>query len=423
MEIEYRLLASPRYRYAAYVDTEKKSETQGECLALLTDEYTSNDHCADLSQYDFLPPSHFREAALIHSLIDDYSIPLCGLNAPFPDDKDFGMPGEGEGWSAFRLKIPFAKQAPFILFCDFLSIDFDKFIREFVDLLLKMSKLYGNDRTSHPNRLKDKFDPFASLLLVDEEIEAFLVEQEAVDYQVLPYDEERSNLIRRYTDKWLDYILIQNYCLAYMKQPAVYGAPSHFAAFRRRYQIMDPRSYIPKMTGDANTERQLLYQAYESGDIEQFEVAFQQFTNNFSSLHCKTIVTSHLSTFLADMLEMIIDNQYAIKECKLCGRYFVPIENNNIGYCSRIYKGKKTCRDIGPSVCAQNKIKKNKIKNEMKRIYNRLRNQKERHPKQTEYVQKFNQFVQEKKRLEQAYRAGKISESEVLSELDTWKTR
>ena len=120
---------------------------------------------------------------------------------------------------------------------------------------------------------------------------------------------------------------------------------------------------------------------------------------------------------------MIIDNQYAIKECKLCGRYFVPIENNNIGYCSRIYKGKKTCRDIGPSVCAQNKIKKNKIKNEMKRIYNRLRNQKERHPKQTEYVQKFNQFVQEKKRLEQAYRAGKISESEVLSELDTWKTR
>ena len=124
MEIEYRLLASPRYRYAAYVDTEKKSGTQGECLALLTDEYTSNDHCADLSQYDFLPPSHFREAALIHSLIDDYSIPLCGLNAPFPDDKDFGIFGEGESSSAFRLKIPFVKQAPFTLFCDFFLLTF-----------------------------------------------------------------------------------------------------------------------------------------------------------------------------------------------------------------------------------------------------------------------------------------------------------
>lgn len=423
MEIEYRLLASPRYRYAAYVDTEKKSETQGECLALLTDEYTSNDHCADLSQYDFLPPSHFREAALIHSLIDDYSIPLCGLNAPFPDDKDFGIFGEGESSSAFRLKIPFVKQAPFTLFCDFFSIDFCKFICEFVDLLLKISKLYETDGTPRLNDLKEKYDPFASLLLLDDEIEAFLAEQEAVDYQVLPYDETRSNLIRRYEERWFNYILIQNYCLAYMKQPAVYGAPGHFAAFRRRYQIMDPRSYIPKMTGDANTERKLLYQAYVSGDTDKFDVAFHQFAKNLPSLHRKTIVTSRFSTLLADMLEMIIDSHYAIKKCKLCGRYFVPVESNNIDYCSRVYKERKTCRDIGPSVCAQNKIKNNKIKNEMKKIYNRLRNQKERHPEQPECAQKFNKFVQEKKRLEQSYRAGKLSESEVLSELDMWKTR
>ena len=92
MEIDDRLINAPSYRYVAYVDTEKKSETQGECFTLLTDEYTNNDHCADITQYDFLPPSQFSETALIHSLIDDYSIPLCGLNAPFPDDKDLVCP-------------------------------------------------------------------------------------------------------------------------------------------------------------------------------------------------------------------------------------------------------------------------------------------------------------------------------------------
>nr|WP_300186173.1 DUF6076 domain-containing protein [uncultured Agathobaculum sp.] len=85
------------------------------------------------------------------------------------------------------------------------------------------------------------------------------------------------------------------------------------------------------------------------------------------------------------MLKMIIENGYTIKKCKLCGQYFVPIGNNNIEYCSRKRGTKQTCRDIDPKQHSQNKLKNDKVKNELKRIYNRLRNQKERHLEQPEY--------------------------------------
>ena len=61
--------------------------------------------------------------------------------------------------------------------------------------------------------------------------------------------------------------------------------------------------------------------------------------------------------------------------------------------------------------------------NELKRIYNRLRNQKERHPEQPEYAKQFEEFKQKSKQLEHSYRAGELSESEMMSALDIWKAR
>lgn len=97
---------------------------------------------------------------------------------------------------------------------------------------------------------------------------------------------------------------------------------------------------------------------------------------------------------------MIINNRYTIKKCKLCGQYFVPIGNNNIKYCSHIYDNEETCREIGPKKYSQDKIKNDKVKNELKKIYNRLRNQKNRHLEQPEYAKQFEEFKQKKKQLE-----------------------
>lgn len=164
-----------------------------------------------------------------------------------------------------------------------------------------------------------------------------------------------------------------------------------------KQHIFDDRPYIAKMTADATTEKQYLYQTYIKQDLDKFDAALKLYVDRGPSLHCKTIVAEHLSVFFADMLDMIIDNQYAIKKCKLCGKYFVPIESNNIDYCLRPFKDKKTCRDIGPGIKAQEKIKNDDVRAELKRTYNRLRTRKERHPERPEFAQQFEQFNQEKR--------------------------
>lgn len=436
---------APRTYYAAHIDTTHKPAARGECIALLTDDYSRNDDYEKLDLYYFLSPDEFPESALLHSLVEDYSLSIIGINVSPPGNAVLPIfPGDNSGYG-IRLKYPFILQPPFSLFCSFLSIDFNKFIETFVDLiLLPYSKYTVNDQSAIRTKI-GQYNPVAILFDLDDKAEEFKDISNAVEFrEAFPTlssynklsDEQleeqsdklrdelhklRSKLIPRYVMHWFDYILLQRYALSYAKRPKIYGASGRFAAFRQRYRIFDDEPYITKMTADATTERQYLYQTYIKQDWNKFDAALKQYVNRVSSLRCRTIVATHPCALLADMLEMIIDNHYAIKKCKLCGQYFVPIESKNIDYCLRIFKDKKNCRDIGPSIKAQEKIKKDAVRTELKRIYNRLRGRKERHPERPEYAQQFEQFNQEKKTLERAYKTGKLSDSEVLSALAKWK--
>ena len=261
------------------------------------------------------------------------------------------------------------------------------------------------------------------MIMLDDIIEGHLELEKTKEYKQLSYEEAHLFLTKTYENAWFDFILLQKYCEAYINQPSLYGAPGYFDSFRQRYQIFDYYPVHGKMNENAELEKRLLREHYSNKDSNGFDSSFHEFTKKIPTLKKKTIVASNFSVFLSDMLKMIIENDYTIKKCKLCGRYFVPIGNNNIEYCSRKRGAKQTCRDIGPKQYSQNKIKNDKVKNELKRIYNRLRNQKERHPEQPEYEKQFEEFKQKSKQLEHSYRAGELSESEMMSALDIWKAR
>lgn len=413
----------PSYYYTARLDIEKNSKTQGECILVLSNQYISNDYCEHLWIHDMVSSYGFLNSDLYHSLMSEYSFPIYGINFALPDDVEYEIFPLDRNEKGYRPKFSPVIQAPFTLFCDFLAIDVQKFICELVNYLLNTSELYQTNEIVDKKLLERKYAPFSQMMMLDDQIESHLQLEKTKEYKEFSYEEARSFLIQTYENNWFDYILLQEYCKAYINQPSLYGAPGYFDSFRQRYQIFDYRPVICNMNKDAEAERKLLCQFYSNKDSDRFHTAFQQFTRNIPTLKQKTIVAYHFSTFLADMLEMIIENGYTIKKCKLCGRYFVPIGNNNIEYCSRIREGKQTCRDIGPKQHSQNKIKNDKVKNELKRIYNRLRNQKERYPEQPKYAKQFEEFKQKSKQLEHSYRAGELSESEMMSALDIWKAR
>lgn len=413
----------PSYYYTARLDIEKNSKTQGECILVLSNQYISNDYCEHLWIHDMVSSCGFLDSDLYHSLMSEYSFPIYGINFSLPDDVELEHFPSDRNEKGYRPKFSPVIQAPFTLFCDFLAIDVQKFISELVNYLLNTSKLYQTNEIVDKNLLKRKYAPFSQMIMLDDIIEGHLELEKTKEYKQLSYEEAHLFLTKTYENAWFDFILLQKYCEAYINQPSLYGAPGYFDSFRQRYQIFDYYPVHGKMNENAELEKRLLREHYSNKDSNGFDSSFHEFTKKIPTLKKKTIVASNFSVFLSDMLKMIIENGYTIKKCKLCGQYFVPIGNNNIEYCSRIREGKQTCRDIGPKQHSQNKLKNDKVKNELKRIYNRLRNQKERHPEQPEYEKQFEEFKQKSKQLEYSYRAGELSESEMMSALDIWKAR
>ncbi len=56
-----------------------------------------------------------------------------------------------------------------------------------------------------------------------------------------------------------------------------------------------------------------------------------------------------------------IENNIPIKICKNCGKYFVPENRNSSIYCNRIYKDKKTCKEIGANIAYNEKLRKDEV--------------------------------------------------------------
>lgn len=61
-----------------------------------------------------------------------------------------------------------------------------------------------------------------------------------------------------------------------------------------------------------------------------------------------------------------------IKRCGLCDRYFVLADKRKRDYCDRIYKGKRTCKQIGAKQKFNQSVEQDSFLQEFQRIYNRM---------------------------------------------------
>jgi hypothetical protein len=60
-----------------------------------------------------------------------------------------------------------------------------------------------------------------------------------------------------------------------------------------------------------------------------------------------------------------------IKRCALCDRYFVLADKRRRDYCDRIYKGKRTCKQIGAKQKFNESVEQDSFLQEFQRVYNR----------------------------------------------------
>ena len=68
-------------------------------------------------------------------------------------------------------------------------------------------------------------------------------------------------------------------------------------------------------------------------------------------------------------IEFISDKRHVIKQCKNCGRYFIPENLRDIKYCNNIFKDNKTCKELGKQISYKKSLKSDKLLNMYRKMY------------------------------------------------------
>ena len=84
------------------------------------------------------------------------------------------------------------------------------------------------------------------------------------------------------------------------------------------------------------------------------------------NLNIQNIPYCFYSSSIIDILaiefkEFTSDKHHIIKQCKNCGRYFIPENLRDIKYCNNIFKDNKTCKELGKQLSYKKSLKDDKL--------------------------------------------------------------
>ena len=123
-------------------------------------------------------------------------------------------------------------------------------------------------------------------------------------------------------------------------------------------------------------------------------------------------------------LHFLITNNYNIRKCKNCDRYFVAYLRSDAEYCTRVspYNQKKTCREDGPKRTYGASLNGDIVKKRLQQIESARRMRKFRNPDNWDIEQEFDEWQIAMNRRRREYQSGSISAEQFLIWLEEHKT-
>ena len=130
------------------------------------------------------------------------------------------------------------------------------------------------------------------------------------------------------------------------------------------------------------------------------------------------ICTDIMQSFIIELLEITSMENFEIKQCKNCGKYFVPDNRSDEIYCSNIYENNKTCKEVGHFRTQQKLMALNDDLRIYRNVYQKLLLRTRRNPLNEQYEKEFKQFKEKNIELKEKVNAGKISQAEYMEWLN-----
>lgn len=113
-------------------------------------------------------------------------------------------------------------------------------------------------------------------------------------------------------------------------------------------------------------------------------------------------------------LSVLVSNNIEIKNCKNCGKYFVPENRSDEIFCNNVYENNKTCREIGYFKVKQKAIHENEVMRMYRNVYQKLLLRVRRNPDNVQYARDFEAFKEQNIRKKELLEKCKITEDEYL---------
>jgi hypothetical protein len=124
-----------------------------------------------------------------------------------------------------------------------------------------------------------------------------------------------------------------------------------------------------------------------------------------------------------ELMEMI-KRGIRVKRCALCDRYFVLIDKRKRDYCDRLYKGKRTCKQIGAKQKFNKLVADDTYLQEFQQIYNRMYSRYYRmdaweNDRQTNKLteEQFKAWTDMASKARKEYKAGEISGQDMVTRI------
>ena len=158
-------------------------------------------------------------------------------------------------------------------------------------------------------------------------------------------------------------------------------------------------------------------------DMDHFEHSMRAYLAAGTEIY-DTPLTVYQCNSIEDVciasLHFLIINQYNIRKCKNCGRYFVAYLRSDAEYCTRVspYNKKKTCREDGPKRTFEASINADVVKKTLKQIESARRMRKHRNPDNWDIQTEFDEWHTAMVRWRKNYQSGGISAEQFLAWLE-----
>jgi len=161
------------------------------------------------------------------------------------------------------------------------------------------------------------------------------------------------------------------------------------------------------------------------GDFTNFSITDEEDAGEIAKYVEKDLLSSYcftctniIQSFIIEFLEIATTDNIEIKQCKNCGKYFVPDNRSDEIYCSNIYENGKTCKEVGHFRTKQKLMQINDDLRIYRNVYQKLLLRTRRNPDNEQYENEFQQFKKKNIELKEKINNGEITQEEYMKWLN-----